>query len=72
MDTPPASIPPIKVPEEEKSEETKKSLGDLRQQLETGQGMTPPVGDDAISENKNQPMANPKIQTPNVGDTQPE
>ncbi|MFH1182810.1 MAG: hypothetical protein V1690_00930 [Candidatus Moraniibacteriota bacterium] len=57
---------------EESPEEPKKSLGDLRQQLETGQGLTPPVGDGAVIENKNHPLANPKIKTPNVGNTQPE
>jgi len=71
MDTPPLN-PPANLPEEENSEEPKKSLGNLRNQLETGQGMTPPTGEDAINQNKNQPLANPKIQTPNIGNVKPE
>jgi hypothetical protein len=72
MDTPPAIIPKVAVPDDGKGEEPKKSLGDLRKQLETGQPPTPPTGEERMTENRNQPLANPKIQTPNIGNTQPE
>jgi hypothetical protein len=72
MDTLPASIPPAAVPDDEKGEEPKKSLGDLRQQLETGQGLTPPTGDEAVIENKNRPLVNPRIKTLDVENTKPE
>lgn len=70
MDIPLAKNPAT--PPEENEEEPKKSLNELRKQLETGQGMPPSKGDEAVTENKNQPLANPKIQTPNIGSIKPE
>lgn len=70
MDTTPAPTTP-NIPDEENDKE-RKSLGDLRSRLETGQGMSPPVGEEAINENRSQPLANPRIQTPNVGNIKAE
>lgn len=71
MDIPPLAKNPTITPEES-GDKPKKSLNELRKELETGQGMAPLKDEEAVTENKNQPMANPKIQTPNVGDTKPE
>lgn len=71
MDTLPTDPPPADLPVEG-SDESKKSLVDLRKQLETGQTPVPPSGEEGMIENKNQPLANPKIQTPNIGNPKPE
>ncbi|MBM3256297.1 MAG: hypothetical protein FJZ04_02415 [Candidatus Moranbacteria bacterium] len=63
-----ASSPPEKQ-DEPSGEQTKRSLADVRKDLEIGQGVgnaKPQVDIEGAVENKNQPLANPRIQTPNV------
>ena len=70
MDIPPLAKNPI-IPPDGTGEEPRKSLGNLRKQLETGQGLPPLIDKEAVIENKNQALANPRIQTPNIGNTGP-
>jgi len=56
---------------EQNEEPKKRSLSDVRKDLEIGQGVgiaKPQVDIEGAIENKNQPMANPRIQTPNGED----